>query len=81
MDTFKSARMLTLVIVLQFGEDLIDSCTPLIEGKVERCVPCNDLFGSLFHTVDVSRWAAAVLPLDAAHITEFGAADATWAVS
>lgn len=80
-DAFESAGMFTLMVILQFGKDLVKPRSPLSRGEIERCVSCNDLFNSFLDAINVGCWAIAILPFDATHIAELGATNTPWTVS
>jgi hypothetical protein len=67
----EAPRMLALVVVLQFGEYLVDSRKSLMRKDVWWCIPRHDLFCALFDAVDVGRCTVAVLPIDAADVAKF----------
>jgi hypothetical protein len=77
----ETARMLALVIVLQFGEDLVESFASLLREDIRWCISCHNLFRSLFDSVDVSCLATAILPFDTADIAELCATNAPGAIS
>jgi hypothetical protein len=70
VDTLKSSRMLALVIVLQFGEHLVEAYQSFMGKNIGRCIPVHNLICALFDAINVGRRAFAVLPVYAADITE-----------
>jgi hypothetical protein len=78
VDTLKPSRVLTLVIVLQLSEHLVETYQSFMGKNIGRCVPVHNLICALFDAINVGWRAVAVLPVYAADITELCATFASW---
>jgi len=77
-DSLETTRMLTLVVMLEILENLMESCKSLVGQDVWGCISFHNLFCSFFNAIDVCCSATTVLPLYATYIAEFGAANASF---
>jgi hypothetical protein len=78
VDTLKRRRMLALVIVLQFGEHLVETYQSFMGKNIGRCIPVHNLICALFDAINVGRRAVAIFPVYAANITDLCATFASW---
>jgi len=76
-DALKASRMLAFVIVLQLGEDPVNTLTPHIRKYVWFSVSLYDLFCTLYDAIRVCCTATAFLPACATLVTELSLAVAS----
>lgn len=69
-DALKDWRMLAFMIVLQFGEDPVNTLTPLTRKYVWSRISIYDLFGALFNTMKICCSASALLPTHTTNVAE-----------
>jgi hypothetical protein len=69
-DALKASRMLAFMIVLQLGEDPVNTNTPLTRKYVRTSVSFHNLLGTLFDAIRICSNAFAFLPAHTTHVAE-----------
>jgi hypothetical protein len=69
-DALKASRMLAFMILLQLGEDPVNTNTPLIRKYVRTSISVHNLLGTLFDAIGICHNTFAFLPAHTTHVAE-----------